>query len=69
MGTPDEKETKENRSEPFKFNDRESLSPEDEICVCGQHGHIEGQHVGCESEVRDEICSGACDCHGDSCCC
>ena len=76
MGTPDEKETKENRTEPLKFNDRESLiseteslSPEDGCFVCGQHRHVEGQQGGCESRVMDEIRSAACDCHGDGCCC
>ncbi len=76
MGTPDEKETMENRTEPFKFSGRESmiseiesLCPEDEFFVRDQHRHIEGQQIACESRVRDEILSAACDCHGDSCCC
>lgn len=69
MGTPDEKETKEERTEPFKSNGRESLSPEDECFVCAQYRHAEGQQGGCESRILDEIRSAACDCHGDSCCC
>jgi hypothetical protein len=76
MGTPDEAETKKMRAEPFKFSglesnisEIESLSPEDEFFVRAQRGDIEGEQIGCESRILDEICSAACDCHGDSCCC
>jgi hypothetical protein len=76
MGAPDESYGKEKRSEPFKciglesmVPEIESLSPEDEFYVWAQHPHIVSQQIGCESQILDEICSAACDCHGDSCCC
>ena len=70
MGTPDERETKEKRSEPFKLvSETESVIPEGESFVWAQQCKTEGQKIACESRVQDEILSASCDCHGDSCCC
>ncbi|MGO9569782.1 MAG: hypothetical protein ACLP5H_19795 [Desulfomonilaceae bacterium] len=76
MGTPDESHEEEKPREPFKFiglasmiEEIESRSPEDKFFVCAEHRQTEGQQIACESRIRDEILSAACDCHGDSCCC
>ena len=66
MGAPDERETKENREEPFKFLSRESLISEIESA---EHRSMERRQICCESRIQAEMFSAACDCHGDSCCC
>jgi hypothetical protein len=70
MGAPEDSHEKENQREPFKWAGLESVMSElESLCPEAQHRQMEGQQIGCESRVKDEILSAACDCHGDSCCC
>jgi hypothetical protein len=76
MGTPDEKETRENQKESFKFLGRESVcsevesvSPDNEFLLRSECHSEQDREIVCDSRLYDEISSAACDCHGDSCCC
>jgi hypothetical protein len=76
MGTPDEKDTKENQKEPFESLGRESIcsevesvSPGNEFLLRAECHAGEGRQMVCDSRLYDEILSASCDCHGDSCCC
>jgi|GEM_PF-5195185 hypothetical protein len=66
MGANDERREQENQVDRFRCLGLERLISEIESA---QHCCMEGRLTACESRIRDEIMSAACDCHGDSCCC
>jgi hypothetical protein len=66
MGAPDERREQENQGDRFRCLGLERLISEIESA---QGCCMEGRQTKCESRVRDEVLSAACDCQGDSCCC
>lgn len=76
MSAHNESHEKESQRDAFKsvgmestIDKKESLSPEDQFLLWAQQRGMENCQTECESRIREEILSAACDCHGDSCCC